>query len=279
MNILYGKPVKESIKLKLMERIKKLPYIPVLAIVSVGYRDDTSIYLKNKKIFGESVGVKVDICNFNEDITEDELVKEVEKLSFDSNVSGIIIQLPLPDHIDSNKIINLVPKAKDADGLSSVKENTESLIITPATARGVKSLLEFYSIDVNDKKVVVLGRSRLAGFPIATVLSEMGAQVTVCHRDTPKEELPNICSSSDILISATGNPGLITKDFVNNNQVVIDVGINRLDDKIVGDVLFDEVAPLVKSITPVPGGVGLLTVVSLFENLVDLCYNQDINKL
>jgi methylenetetrahydrofolate dehydrogenase (NADP+)/methenyltetrahydrofolate cyclohydrolase len=206
----------------------------------------------------------------------------------------MIVQLPLPQNIDSEKIINLIPKNKDADGLSGIDEVNSSNIVTPATARAVLAILDYYQIAIKDKKVAIIGRSKLAGGPVAQVLSGRGGKVTVCHRGT--QDIATVCRGSDILISAAGQAGLVTRDFVNEKQVVVDVGINRatsptlppwgrvsgnpsplergggevLKPKIVGDVAFSEVEPIVASITPVPGGVGPLTVACLFANLLDL---------
>jgi methylenetetrahydrofolate dehydrogenase (NADP+)/methenyltetrahydrofolate cyclohydrolase len=260
--ILYGAPVREKIRAELIEKIKKLDKHLVLAVVQVGNREDSNVYVKNKQKFGEEIGIKVLINKFDADISERELIKEIEELNNDENINGIIVQLPLLEGFDSEKIVNLISKKKDADGLTGGKT-------MPATARGVMALLDYYNIPISGKKVVVIGRSKLAGAPIAEILKEKGAEVEVCHRGT--ENMAQICKVSDILISAAGQIGLVTKDFVNKNQVVVDVGINRnKKGKLVGDVNFAEIEPLISAITPVPGGVGLLTVACLFQNMLDL---------
>ncbi len=268
--ILYGAPVKEIMKERLIEKVNKLERKPVLAIVQVGDRPDSNIYIKNKVKFGEEIGVNVLVEKFEESISESVLVAKVQNLVVDKNVDGIIVQLPLPQNIDSEKIINLIPKNKDADGLSCVKEIASSNIVTPATARAVLAVLDHYQVAIKNKKVVVIGRSKLAGGPIAQVLIERGGEVMVCHRGTELSEMIDICKKADILVSAAGQAGLVTRDFVNERQVVVDVGINRVNGRLVGDVAFAEVEPIVASITPVPGGIGPLTVACLFENLLDL---------
>ncbi|MEK7635163.1 MAG: bifunctional 5,10-methylenetetrahydrofolate dehydrogenase/5,10-methenyltetrahydrofolate cyclohydrolase [Patescibacteria group bacterium] len=285
VKILYGAPVKEEIKKELVERIKRLKTKLFLAIVQVGDRADSNVYVKNKQKFGEEIGAGVSINKFAENISEEELIGEIENLNKDEKINGIIVQLPLSVGLDSEKILNNIAKEKDADGLTSPpaplleagegrKKKT-----TPATARAVLALLDFYQIPMAGKNVAVIGRSKLAGAPIAEVLKSRGANVTVCNKSTPNTA--QICREADILISAAGQAGLVTKDFVKTGQVVVDVGINQsckeafLDGsqktKLVGDVAFNEVEPIVFAITPVPGGVGPLTVACLFQNLIDLC--------
>lgn len=276
--ILYGAPVREKIKAELIEKIKKLDRNPVLAIVQAGDREDSNIYVRNKQKFGSEIGIEVRIKKFELDTNEKEkeLIKEIKKLNKDENIDGIIVQLPLPEGFDSEKIINVIAKEKDADGLASPDQGeVESEApggVVPATARGVMTLLDFYQIEIKGKKVAVIGQSGLAGAPIADELEKRQAKVFRCDIET--KNIPEIARNCDILISAVGKVGLVDKSFVNENQIVIDVGINKSEDgKLIGDVNFVEVEPLVTAITPVPGGVGPLTVACLFENLIDLCYH------
>jgi len=265
--ILYGAPVREKIKEILVERIKKLKRSPVLVIVQVGDREDSNVYIRNKIKFGEEIGAKVILKNFKIERLndykkiEEDLIKEIEKLNKDENIDGIIVQLPLPENLDTEKIINTVLVEKDTDGLVSEK-------IVSATARGVMTLLEFYEIELKNKKVAVIGQGILAGIPIAIEMEKKGAEVFRCDINT--KNIPEIAKDCDILISAVGKPGLITKEFINERQVVVDVGTSKMGDKLVGDINFEEVEPLVYAITPVPGGIGPLTVCSLFQNLLDL---------
>lgn len=291
--ILYGAPVRERIKENLIRRVAELGKQPVLAIVQVGNRPDSNIYISNKIKFGEEVGVRVVLKKFEldtntqmstNDTNQERVIEEIQKLNEDENVNGIIVQLPLPEGFDTEKVVRSISKEKDADGLVGSEKEGE-VLVTPATARAVMQLLDFYKIDVNAKKATVIGRSRLAGGPIAKSLEQAGAIVTVCHKETTN--VPEVCREADILISAAGQPNLVTKDYVKQGQIVIDVGINKITHpltpsltkregepekpKLVGDVAFDEVEPIVTNITPVPGGVGPLTVACLFENLLDLC--------
>ncbi len=272
--ILYGAPVREKVKEDLIKRIRSLEKKPVLAIVQVGDRPDSNIYIRNKVRFGEEVGVEVVLKKFDVAIEEGKLIEEIQKLNQNENVNGIIVQLPLPDGFDTEKVVASISKKKDADGLV-VSEREGEVLVTPATARAVMALLNFYKIQITGKKAAVIGRSRLAGGPIAKSLEAAGALVTVCHRET--SNIPQICRDGDILVSAAGQPGFVTKEYTKEGQTVVDVGINKITvlgsekTKLVGDVAFDEVEPIVAAITPVPGGVGPLTVACLFENLLDLC--------
>ena len=272
--ILYGAPVREKIKADLIKRIGGLDKKPVLAIVQVGDRPDSNIYIRNKIKFGEEVGAGVLLKKFDVTIEEVRLIEEIQKLNQDENVNGIIVQLPLPDGFDTEKVVGTISKSKDAIGLVG-SEGGGEVVVTPATARAVSALLDFYKIETRGKKAAVIGRSRLAGGPIAKSLEAAGAEVSVCHRDTPN--IPEICRESDILVSAAGKSGLINLKHVKEGQIVIDVGINKVFEegsekpKLVGDVAFEEVERVVRAITPVPGGVGPLTVACLFENLLDLC--------
>lgn len=279
--ILYGAPVREKIKEDLIERIKKLGREPVLAIVQVGDREDSNIYIRQKQKFGAEIGAKVILKKFGLDTNtrmganDTNVEEEIKKLNADKNVDGIIVQLPLPEGFDTEKILSLIDPKKDADGLAPPQPlpqgegRREGANVIPATARGVLSLLDFYNIELKGKKAVVIGQGRLAGKPIADELEKRGAEVSRCDIDT--ENIPQIARNCDILVSATGEPGLVTKEFVNQNQTVIDVGTTKVKEKLRGDVLFEEVEPLVVALTPVPGGVGPLTVACLFANLIDLC--------
>ncbi len=263
--VLYGSPVRDSIKVRLQNRVLSLGFKPTLAIIQSGDRPDSNLYIKNKIKFGEDVGINVILEKQlpTHDLERDIqiLVSMIEKLNTDTSVNGIIVQLPLPTGFDSEKILQHISKEKDADGLIFHE-------MVPATAKAVMSIFDFYNIEIKGKKAAVIGRSRLAGAPIAKELEKAGALVTVCHRGT--QNMAQICKSSEILVSAAGHANLVTEEFTNDEQVVIDVGINRLDGKLVGDVDFESVSKIARAITPVPGGIGPLTVGCLFENLLDL---------
>jgi len=272
--ILYSAPVAEKIKKELIEKIKKLSKKPCLSIVQVGDRVDSNAYVRQKQKFGEEMGVEVILKKFDESIKEKDLILEIKKLNEDKNINGIIIQLPLPKNLNAEKIINIVLMEKDVDGIVSKASFEEiskkgAFDTVSATARGVIALLDYYKILVKDKKVAVIGQSILAGKPISGELEKKGAEIFRCDINT--KNIQEIARGCNILISAVGKAGLITKEFVNEKQVVIDVGFNKIDGKLVGDVAFAEVEPIVAAITPVPGGVGPLTVACLFQNLLDLC--------
>jgi methylenetetrahydrofolate dehydrogenase (NADP+)/methenyltetrahydrofolate cyclohydrolase len=276
--ILLGTVVRDKIKIELKEKVSKLSFKPILCIIQVGDREDSTIYINQKKKFGEEIGVDVSIKKFSSDISELDLKAEIETLNKDSSVGGIIVQLPLPVHISKNVIEN-IDQNKDVDGLTL--RNQENLYqgkngaILPATARAVINILDFYKISISGKKIAVLGRSELVGKPTAFVLQIRGGLVSVIHSQTenPKE----ITKNADIIVVAIGKPNMIDGSFLGDNKpVIIDVGIHRvqiadsIETKIVGDVDFSSVENLVSFITPVPKGVGPVTVCSLFQNLLDV---------
>jgi methylenetetrahydrofolate dehydrogenase (NADP+)/methenyltetrahydrofolate cyclohydrolase len=272
-DILDGKIVRDKIKEELKEKFKAFSVRPKLVIFQIGDREDSNIYIKHKVLFGEDIGVTVDTIKLDENITEADLANKIDKVNRDDSVGGIIVQLPLPPHI-SKHIINSIDPKKDVDALTDFHKNQffvhgKSAVI-PATARAVFNLLNFYNIDVANKSVAVLGRSELVGHPTAVMLRSLGAKVSVVHSKTVNPE--DICRHSDILVVAIGKPLFIDSKYINKSkgQVIIDIGIHKVDGKVVGDVDFNDVFPLVFAISPVPGGVGPLTVASLFQNLYDL---------
>jgi methylenetetrahydrofolate dehydrogenase (NADP+)/methenyltetrahydrofolate cyclohydrolase len=267
MLLLDGKKSREYYKTLLIERIKKLSLTPHLNIIQIGNRPDSDAYVKAKKSFAEKIGVKIIHIQLDEKISQNEVLEIIKKCNQDNSTQGIIIQLPLPSHLNTELILESVNPNKDVDGLTC---DTKFM---PATARGVKELFKFYKIELFNKKITVVGRSKLVGTPIANMCHEEGAKVVVCHSQT--ENIPEKTKSSDILIVAIGKPNLIDEKYINENQIVIDVGITRhIEEGLVGDVDFHKVKDIVGMITPVPGGVGQMTVLALFENLVDACYNR-----
>lgn len=248
---------------------------PTLAIIQVGNNKESAKYIEHKKKFGHSVGAEVLHVHLPETIENVELQKEISNLNDDESVHGIIIQLPLPPHIDRDAALEAVAPEKDVDGLTA--QNVKALwvndaaAILPATTRGILTMLSYYDIDVKGKNVVVIGRSTLVGKPTAMALTNRGATVTVCHSGT--ENLAYHTLDADIVVSATGSPRLIGGHHVKPKQVIIDVGTTFIKDeeveKLKGDVDFEAVAAVVAAISPVPGGIGPLTVSSLFQNLFD----------
>lgn len=270
--ILYTISIKEEIKEKLKAKIKAFSFKPTLSIIQVGDREDSNIYINNKKKFGEDIGVSVSVLKLPNDISKDDLKKEIEKLNFDNSINGIIIQLPLPPHLDRG-VLDFIDPKKDVDGLTSYNISKIYLgekCILPATTRAIFTLLSHFNIEIEGKNVVIVGRSNLVGKPTIMQMIKNNATVHIIHRQTKnKEETSRL---ADILIVATGTPHLVDEKWINplKETVVIDVGISKIEGKILGDVNFEKVKNTASSISPVPGGVGPLTVASLFENLVDL---------
>jgi methylenetetrahydrofolate dehydrogenase (NADP+)/methenyltetrahydrofolate cyclohydrolase len=267
VHILDGRLAREHYTSLLQKRIKDLGFTPCLAIIQVGDRADSDSYIQSKKAFAKKLGVKEIHVQLDEMVPQDELINEIKKYNDDTLIQGIIVQLPLPPHINSELVLNTISSKKDIDGLGCDTK------FFPATARGIRELLKFYKINLAGKKVTVIGRSKLVGEPTTRMCHEEGALVTICHSTT--ENIPEKARSADILIVAIGKPNLVGKEYVQKGQIVIDVGITRHNNgKLIGDVNFEEVKNIVEMITPVPGGVGQMTVLALFENLIDACYDK-----
>lgn len=289
--ILDGRKVREEYAARLKNRLSGRALC--LAIIQIGDKAESSAYIQQKIKFGREIGALVEHIKMAGSVSEAEVIDRLSELNADENVTGIIIQLPISEHLARQKIIDAISPEKDMDGLTSVnakkRKNGEKTFL-PATARGVMELMDFYNIGVARKKVAVLGRSIIAGGPIAEALRMAGAEVTVCHSQTSRAEEIKTTRQSDIVVVAIGKPKFLTEEFFTPgaNQTVIDVGINALTavdsvanltvtklmeeapkKKLVGDVDFEKVAPIVGAISPVPGGVGQMTVLALFENLVD----------
>lgn len=275
--ILDGKIIRDEIMIDLKRKIDSFKLVPNLAIIKIGDDPDSDIYVKSKITFAKKIGVNAFVVSFpTEKINQEILLAGIEKLNNDESVNGIIVQAPLPEHLNWSEAVEKVNPEKDVDGLCSVNvkkllENDKTGIV-PATARGVLSLLNYYKISINGKKVTIMGRSALVGKPIEALMINKGATVTVCHSQTVEPE--KITREADILIVAIGQPELVGSDYVKAGQVVIDVGITSVlktdaPRKIYGDVDFDSVKNIVSAISPVPGGVGPMTVASLFQNLVE----------
>jgi len=279
--ILDGRKLRDIGCARLKAEIDKSGTKPTLVIIQVGDVAESSAYIRQKKKFAEKIGALVHHKQFPDSVSQAELIAAIGKFNHDSSIHGVILQLPVPARLDKQKIIDTIFWEKDVDGLTSFNkkmfESGDKRAIVPATARGVLSLLRGYGISVSGKRVTVIGRSALVGAPIATLLSREGAAVIVCHKGT--EDIPGKSRAADILVVAAGSPHLVTKDYVSPGQTIVDVGINsvfgeKLEDeiprkKLVGDVDFEGVSGVVGAVSPVPGGVGPMTVLSLFENLKD----------
>lgn len=258
VKILDGKALNLLIAEKLKKKIKALKAHPKLVIIQVGNREESNAYIKRKLAFAEKIGAQTELVKLSETIAEEKLVEEIEKHNADKAVHGVIVQLPLAKHINNEVIAETIVPEKSVDG---------SHLFIPATTRGILTLLSHYKIHVAGKKAVVIGRSALVGEPTSLALLDKDATVTICHSKT--KNLAKETQQADIIIAASGKPKLITAKHVTPHQVVIDVGINYVKGKMTGDVDFANVSPIVKAISPVPGGVGPMTVASLFENLLD----------
>lgn len=269
MILLDGKKISLERAVALKTQVALLTSVPKLIIVRVGDRADSASYIKRKVEYGELLGIATEVASFPSNVAQDELIGAVAAFNIDGSVGGIIVQLPLPEHLDAAAIIGAIDPKKDVDGLTAT--NVRALVagesgIVPATPRGIVSLLAAYDIPVSGKKVSIVGRSLLVGKSTALYLANLDATVTLCHSKTVN--LAAETRAADILIVAIGKPGFIGAEHVRPDQTVIDVGISPVDETIAGDVDFEAVKDIVGAISPVPGGVGPMTVISLFENLV-----------
>lgn len=287
MEILDGKLVSQTVKDSIREKTKLLKEqgkkTPHLAAILVGSNGASETYVASKVRSCEEVGFSSTLIRLEENITEAGLVEAIEQLNANEDVDGILVQLPLPKQINENRIINLIDPAKDVDGFHpvSVGRMVQGLpTFIPATPYGIMLMLEHYKIPTSGKHAVVIGRSNIVGRPMSILLSMNSnpgnCTVTVCHSRT--ENLAQICKDADIIVAALGIPGFLKADMVKPGAVVIDVGITRVPDAakksgfaIKGDVDFDAVAPLCSYITPVPGGVGLMTIAALLMNTYNAC--------
>ena len=281
MQLIDGKATAAAIKAEIAEEVKTMVARggkqPHLAAVLVGHDGGSETYVKNKVKACEQCGFKSTLIRFEDDVTEEELLQCVDKLNKDEDVDGFIVQLPLPGHIDEQKIIMAVDYKKDVDGFHPINVGRMSIglpCFISATPLGILTLLQYYNIEMTGKKCVVLGRSNIVGKPMAQLMMQKqygDATVTICH--TSSKALKDECRQADILIAAVGEPDFVRADMVKEGAVVIDVGTTRVPDasrksgfRLNGDVKFDEVSPKCSYITPVPGGVGPMTICSLMKN-------------
>ena len=265
--IIDGKKVSQTLKEELKEEVSKLKVKPKLVVISVGDNPASKVYVRQKEKCATYVGFEYLHLHYDE-ISDDKLVKEIEKLNNDKTVSGMIVQLPLPKGMNEKRIVNTISPEKDVDGLSYINAgrllNNEECLAS-CTPAGIMELLKAYNIDPSGKNVVVIGRSILVGKPMVNLMVNANATVTLCHSKTV--DIEKITRKADILVVAIGKPNYVTKNMVKRGAIVIDVGINRVDDKLVGDVDYNDVYSKVKLITPVPGGVGPMTVIMLMKNV------------
>ena len=259
--------LREEIKNEIANLKKKTNKVPGLTVILIGEFAPSQIYVRNKEKNSKEVGINSNVLKYPSDVSEDEILNKIQELNKDKNISGILVQLPLPEQINKEKIINAINPLKDVDGFNPV--NVGNLAsgykaIVPCTPLGCLLLIKKVEKNLTGKHAVIIGRSNLNGKPMAQLLLKENCTVTVVHSKT--KNLQNECLKADILVAAVGVPNLVKKDWVKNDAIVIDVGINKVDNKIIGDVNFDEIKDKVKAITPVPGGVGPMTIACLLSN-------------
>jgi len=266
---LIGKKVAESIYSQILLDVSLLPVVPKLTVILVGNNPASETYVRTKEKKCQSLGLQSETIHFPETVSESELVQKVKELNQDPHTHGVLIQLPLPPHINKNRLMDYLNPLKDVDGLTP--ENAGRLVqgipqLIPCTPYGVMEMLKFYSIPVEGKRAVVLGRSDIVGKPMAQLLLNASATVTICHSKT--RNIEEISRSADILIAAIGKPLGVGPEMIREGATVIDVGIHRVGDSLCGDVDFEKVEKICSAISPVPGGVGPMTIAMLMKNLV-----------
>lgn len=277
--IIDGKKISQEIKDELREQVTKLKEQGTnvsLAVIQVGNDPASCVYVRNKKLACEYIGIQSLSYELPEETTEEELIGLIQKLNEDPSVNGILVQLPVPAHINADRIIQTISPDKDVDGFHP--QNVGKLVIgergfVSCTPAGIIQLLKRSGIEIAGKHCVVIGRSNIVGKPMALLMLRENATVTVAHSKT--HNLKEICQNADILVVAIGKPQFITADYVKDGAVVIDVGIHRDENnKLCGDVKYDEVAPKASAITPVPGGVGPMTIAMLMHNCLESFNNK-----
>lgn len=257
----------KSIKNQEMTRLKTLPLQALtLAVVQIGEFEENTLYLRNKKRISEELNIKMQTIFFDEEEEEKEIINAIKELNEDPTITGIILQKPVSSKFSYTKLVEYIDPKKDIDGVTSQsKENwTTGTSFIPCTARSVLKILDYYKISLHNKKIVILGTSDLAGLPLYQILKEKTTTI-LCNSKT--ENLKEVVQSADIVISAIGKANYLTKDYFKEGQVLIDVGTNYLDGHLVGDIKIEELEELQIQVTPVPGGVGALTPIYLFDNL------------
>jgi len=276
--IIDGKKIaaglREDLKKKIAELKSTNNAVPGLTVILAGENPASQIYVKNKEKFAKEVGMNSEVIRYPESVEEKVVLNKIKELNDNNKVSGILVQLPLPKHIDKRKVIETILPSKDVDGfhpvnVGNLSSGNDSSI--PCTPLGCYLLLKKVEKNLNGKHAVVIGRSNLNGKPMTQLLLKENCTVTITHSKT--KDLKTECSRADIIIAAVGRPKLVKGDWVKKGAIVIDVGINKTDSGLVGDVDFDEVSKVAKAITPVPGGVGPMTIACLLSNTVE-CFKK-----
>tara|TARA_X000000950_G_scaffold21566_1_gene23273 strand:+ start:22 stop:870 length:849 start_codon:yes stop_codon:yes gene_type:complete len=278
MILIDGKKEAASLRLKLKDEVielkKKFNNVPGLSVILIGELAPSQIYVRNKEKSANEVGLNSNVIRYPNDVDERTILQKINDLNEDNSVSGILVQLPLPKHINKKKVIEAIIPSKDVDGfhpmnVGNLSSGYESSI--PCTPLGCYFLLKKIEPNLNGKKAVIIGRSNLNGKPMAQLLLKENCTVTITHSKT--KNLKSECLMADIIIAAVGIPKLVKGDWVKKDAIIIDVGINKTDEGIVGDVDFEQVSKKVKALTPVPGGVGPMTIACLLKNTID-CFKR-----
>lgn len=276
--ILDGKALAQHLGRNLAEETNSLKshgINPKFCVINIGEDPASKVYVCSKRKKAEKIGIKQVVYQLPEDESEEDVLRLIDRLNADAEVAGLMVQLPVPDQIDVDKVIERIDPEKDVDGLTPANIGRLWMgkhFVEPATAAGIIALLDHYQIDLNGKNAVIVGRSNIVGKPLAALMLERNASVSILHSHT--RDLGELTRRADILVSAVGKPHMIKAEMVKEGAVVIDVGINRVDGQLMGDVDFDQVKDKASWITPVPGGVGPLTVEFLMEEVIKLTRRQ-----
>ncbi len=269
--IIDGKQIAADIREKLKQKIARLPSAPQLAIVLVGNDEPSLIYVRNKQKAAAQIGLQSQLYHLDEDTSEEKLLNVIAKLNADKQVNGIIVQLPLPKQLNTNRIINAISPFKDVDGFhpynTGMLQNNERPYFIAATPLGVMQLIKSVNPNLSGKNVVLIGASLIVGRPLATLLLNQECTVSITHAQT--KNIKELTTKADILVAACGVAKLVKADWIKENAILIDVGINRDNGKLCGDIDFEDVKEKAGAITPVPGGVGPMTIAMLLSNTVD----------
>ena len=280
MNLLNGKELAQKLQQEMTQEVTELKekgLQPGLAVILVGEDPASQVYVRNKERAANNIGMYSVVYHLPETTSEADLITKIEELNHDDKVHGILVQLPLPKHINEDLVLDTIDPAKDVDGfhpmnLGNLFAGKPTMI--PCTPAGIMELIKLSGIDLAGKNAVIIGRSNIVGKPMAHLLLQANATVTICHSKT--KDLPKVAKQADVLVVAIGRANFVTADFVKEGAVVIDVGINRDENnKLTGDVKFDEVAPLTSYITPVPGGVGPMTITMLMRQTIDAAKRKE----
>ena len=280
MELLNGKELAQKLQQEMTQEVTELKekgLQPGLAVILVGEDPASQVYVRNKERAANNIGMYSVVYRLPETTSEADLITKIEELNHDDKVHGILVQLPLPKHINEDLVLDTIDRAKDVDGFDPM--NLGNLFagkptMIPCTPAGIMELIKLSGLDLAGKNAVIIGRSNIVGKPMAHLLLQANATVTICHSKT--KDLPKVAKQADVLVVAIGRANFVTADFVKEGAVVIDVGINRDENnKLTGDVKFDEVAPLTSYITPVPGGVGPMTITMLMRQTIDAAKRKE----